>query len=152
MCACIVKCHTEFDSWQAISIDKLTKENTALRSDVDIAQREVTHAEQSSGGVKALQAKIEFYQVLVSCVPLTVQSEIEAERQRVTELEEKVAATDRALQDARKKVRAAARGAAAGQASQQSQLRTLENRLETVRTRACIYLLCPLVYSLPLHS
>lgn len=69
MCACIVECHTEFDTWQAISIDKLTKENTALRSDVDIAQREVTHAEQSSGGVKALQAKIEFYQVLVSCVP-----------------------------------------------------------------------------------
>lgn len=75
------------------------------------------------------------------CTALTVQSEIEAERQRLTELEEKVAATDRALQDARKKVRAAARGAAAGQASQQSQLRTLENRLETVRIFFCAFVL-----------
>lgn len=48
---------------QSISIDKLTKENAALRNDVDVAQRDVTHAEQSSGDVKALQAKIEFYQV-----------------------------------------------------------------------------------------
>lgn len=61
------------------------------------------------------------------------QGEIEAERQRVAELEEQVAATDKSLQEARKKVKASARGAAAGQASQQSQLRTLENRLETVR-------------------